>query len=390
MASNITSLFIECGFPLRNSRWSWGARNNIGILLRTWTDQLSGNGKYVPVLRKQSAERLNFTLGYQERVSHLRAMWAGDIAGYLLMVSPEDDSVSPRKIRSFEADKVIAIKSLVVVDGDNIWAELGEEVKVPAIHRHAVKFRTFASSDVFPSMAVAPPRPQSTAAYIQTLPKMRNWLIDVARRGATVTYAQARSPFGLKTFEHRHAMDKIGNECVDSHEPILTSLIVDDGGRCSPGFFKEFGRDDEEERRLCYEFWHSVDSQASVPPGAGNSVGASAETTDSLQHRAIRFGKVAMRPDQARFRQRVFVKWSGKCVITGCNVTEALDAAHKDGRNWIDGHNTADDGYLMRKDIHALYDRKLLTVELDGRISFDPRVVEHYMEFAKNKISAIG
>ncbi len=193
---------------------------------------------------------------------------------------------------------------------------------------------------------------------------MRRWLIEVARRGGTVSYAEARAPFGLKTFEHRHAMDRIGHQCVDSHEPILTSLIVDDEGVCSPGFFKEFGVDDAKERRLCYEFWCT----------RGDENNAVSTAMESIQQRAVRFGLVAQRPDQARFRQRVFIKWGGKCVVTGCAIVEALDAAHREGRSWMDGHNEADDGYLMRKDIHALYDRKLLTIGSDGKLIFDAKV----------------
>ena len=48
---------------------------------------------------------------------------------------------------------------------------------------------------------------------------MRQWLIDVARRHQTVTYAEARAPFKLRTLEHRHAMDRIGHECLDAGEP---------------------------------------------------------------------------------------------------------------------------------------------------------------------------
>jgi hypothetical protein len=57
----------------------------------------------------------------------------------------------------------------------------------------------------------------------------------------------------------------------------------------------------------------------------------------------------------------------GMCVISGCNVDKALDAAHKKGRSWREGHNRAEDGFLLRKDLHALYDHNLLRISEDGR-----------------------
>ena len=51
-------------------------------------------------------------------------------------------------------------------------------------------------------------------------------------------------------------MDRIGHACLEAGEPILTSLIVaKDSQRCSEGFFKEFLRDDVQERQDCYVFW---------------------------------------------------------------------------------------------------------------------------------------
>jgi hypothetical protein len=286
-----------------------------------------------------------------------------------------DPAAKPREIADDDPTTVQALKSLFEDDHGAIWAELGERLPVERLPRHAATYR------VRPSLAGFPLRTQrsassatkaSNAAYIAQLPAMRAWLIEVAKRGGTVTYAEARKPFGMKTFEHRHAMDRVGHECVDAGEPILTSLIVDpDTGRCSDGFHKEFGRDDALERADCYAFWQEGAGAARIDAGA-------------LREAARKFAQVELRPQQRAFRSRVFLAAGGACHVTGCRIVAALDAAHRRGRRWQDGHNTAQDGWLLRKDIHAMYDAGLLHIDDNGAVAFDPSVREHYLAYAKD------
>lgn len=91
-----------------------------------------------------------------------------------------------------------------------------------------------------------------------------------------------------------------------------------------------------------------------------------------------RFAQVEVRPQQAQFRVAVFRACMGRCVVSGCDVPEALEAAHRTGRDWRAGHNGAEDGLLLRRDLHALYDSGLLLVGEDGKISLDERVRVHY------------
>ncbi|MDZ4040911.1 PAAR domain-containing protein [Burkholderia gladioli] len=83
----------------------------------------------------------------------------------------------------------------------------------------------------------------------------------------------------------------------------------------------------------------------------------------------------------------VYLACEGACVISGCTVVKALDAAHKHGRNWKLGHNSASDGYLLRKDLHALYDNHLLWISDDGAVELHPTVFEHYKQFSGVKLT---
>lgn len=383
---SISKFLARLGFPLHNTRWSWGARSDLGVLLTTWADDLDETGRFVRVLGWRSQGRS--PAGLNERKDHLRTLWSGGLAGYAVIATAQDTTAQPRKIRSYDNANVRAIVSLVAQPDGSIWAEIGEDVPVKRLKKHAASHRLVPGEGAFP-IARVPSKTfkASSAAYIVKLPAMRQWLIDVARRGGTVTYAEARTPFGLRSLEHRHAMDRIGHECVDAGEPILTSLIVDETtNRCSEGFFKEFRRDDAEERQDCYAFWPAPGAGTAEPQGsrkAAPTTPGGAPPEESLQARAARFAKTAVRPEQAAFRRRVFLEHKGACAVTGCTIPEALDAAHRQGRDWRLGHNSGADGLLLRKDIHALYDAKLVSIDDNGTVMSRLDVEAHYRDYLR-------
>lgn len=377
----ISVFFDRLGFPLHNTRWSWGARSNLGVLLKTWVDDLDESGRYVRVLGGQPPGRLSS--GLSERIEHLRTLWSGGLAGYAVIATAKDTKAQPRRIALYNAGNLRAIVSLVARPDGSVWAELGEEVPVKLLAKHAAKHRLIPAYGPFPEGPRMKVFKDSGAAYIAKLPVFRQFLIDVARRGETITYTKVRAPFDLRTLELRHVMDRIGHACVDAGEPILTALIVNPKtGGCSPGFFNEFRRDEFSERADCYAFWSPLG--AKLASGVGVEAAASGEeqaADDVLREQAARFANVEIRPEQAAFRRRVFLAHKGMCAVTGCTIWAALDAAHRKGRDWRRGHNSGDDGLLLRKDIHALYDAGLLTIDDRGAIRFEPDVVAHYRQY---------
>lgn len=66
-------------------------------------------------------------------------------------------------------------------------------------------------------------------------------------------------------------------------------------------------------------------------------------------------------------------------------IPEALDAAHRHGRDWRRGHNRGVDGLLLRKDIHALYDAELVSIDDSGEVVFAPNVLAHYRDFVRKR-----
>lgn len=72
--------------------------------------------------------------------------------------------------------------------------------------------------------------------------------------------------------------------------------------------------------------------------------------------------EVRDRLGQSEFRDNLLNSYGGKCAISGCEVVEALEAAHIDP--WSNSESQdASNGLLLRADLHTLFDRNLLGIE---------------------------
>lgn len=71
--------------------------------------------------------------------------------------------------------------------------------------------------------------------------------------------------------------------------------------------------------------------------------------------------EIELRMAQAAFRLAVGERCGWKCILSGVTLREVLDAAHLPGRNWRI-HNAADDGILLRADLHRLLDSGLAEI----------------------------
>lgn len=225
--------------------------------------------------------------------------------------------------------------------------------------------------------------PDGMAPYHAKLPAMRHWLIEVARKADTATYGALMAAFSLDRFNLRTALGALGHETHHRGEPILTALVVNAAtGRCSAGLEREFGVvDDEAERQRLYQYWRrNPDTSMTDLEPAGNS----------LEQRASKFARQAVRPEQAAFRKRVYLASNGMCAVSGCSIGRALDAAHIKGRDWRKGHNKAGDGLLLRKDLHALYDCGLLEIDKAGVVSLRDAARDHYCSYEGKSIATVA
>ena len=296
-----------------------------------------------------------------------------------MIAEAKDTNAEPRTIKSYRDDKVFPITHLEMMANGTIAAVLGEPVLVTHLSQHARTYHTAAGEGPFPVDDSQRSGLSSISSYKEKLPSIRAWLIEVSRRRGAVTYAEVMDRFGLTYYPLLHTMSQLGKACQQAGEPILPALIVDKTtGHCSQGLFGEFHiDDDEQERQRCYDRW-SAHETGKGPPAAENA-------TD-FKRREARFAMVEIRPMQAAFRQAVFAACKGRCVISGCAVPEALEAAHLVGKDWRRGHNRSSDGLLLRRDLHALYDSGLLRITAVGRIELDDRLLAEYGDLADSHV----
>jgi hypothetical protein len=73
---------------------------------------------------------------------------------------------------------------------------------------------------------------------------------------------------------------------------------------------------------------------------------------------------IAGRRGQTEFRKKLLEKYK-KCVVTGCDVTDVLEAAHIEPYA-SGGDPKVQNGLLLRSDIHTLFDLDLLGINPDG------------------------
>jgi predicted restriction endonuclease len=86
---------------------------------------------------------------------------------------------------------------------------------------------------------------------------------------------------------------------------------------------------------------------------------------------------IALRQGQPAFRNALIDAYEGRCAITGCEVREVLEAAHiSPYRGTHTNHVT--NGLLLRADIHTLFDRGLIRVDRNYRVSASPEVAAAY------------
>ena len=75
------------------------------------------------------------------------------------------------------------------------------------------------------------------------------------------------------------------------------------------------------------------------------------------------------RPDQRRFRRALLEAYGGRCALTGCDVADALEAAHV--ADWR-SENDPGAGILLRADLHRLHERGLLVIDGDYTVRSSP------------------
>jgi hypothetical protein len=110
------------------------------------------------------------------------------------------------------------------------------------------------------------------------------------------------------------------------------------------------------------------------------AIGSSAPHSVLPRGRVRRLREVVQRQGQPNFRNRLLEAYGSRCAVTGTDVPEVLQAAHIEPYDGMPT-NVVSNGLLLRADIHDLFDRGLVWVADNFKISLDKRL--HDTEYGK-------
>lgn len=104
-------------------------------------------------------------------------------------------------------------------------------------------------------------------------------------------------------------------------------------------------------------------------------------------HDSRKYHKGLARPEQAAFRGGVMELYGSKCAITGCAVQEALEAAHVIPVSESGGY-APDNGVLLRRDIHRLFDLNLVAIDPEClEVNIADEIANDYGDYAKSPVN---
>ncbi len=113
-------------------------------------------------------------------------------------------------------------------------------------------------------------------------------------------------------------------------------------------------------------------------PVAAEFSGAPASDDEKVRY-ALRRERIG----QQRFRNQLFDAYAGRCAVSGCNVDEALEAAHIENYSGPKSQIVSN-GILLRRDLHSLFDAHLISfdwcaaiINFAGRIFCSIRTMRH-------------
>jgi len=94
--------------------------------------------------------------------------------------------------------------------------------------------------------------------------------------------------------------------------------------------------------------------------------------SDAVDDRRRVLASIVRRRGQPAFRSALLQAYGGRCAMTGCDVTDALEAAHIHPY-FGPASNAVSNGLLLRADVHTLFDLYLVAVSPDSlRIAVAP------------------
>ena len=103
-----------------------------------------------------------------------------------------------------------------------------------------------------------------------------------------------------------------------------------------------------------------------------------------------KYHKSLARPEQPAFRAGVMEIFGSKCAITECMAQDALEAAHVIPVSEGGGY-APDNGILLRRDIHRLFDLNLVAIDPEClEVNISDQIANDYSQYAESVVNLPG
>lgn len=113
---------------------------------------------------------------------------------------------------------------------------------------------------------------------------------------------------------------------------------------------------------LLFDISSNDSTLSSITPDEGYTQKEAEEyTISNKDEREVIQRAIKLRRGQQNFRKELLKKYNNTCLITGCKITDILEAAHINPYRGNQDNHTSN-GLLLRADIHTLFDLNLLGI----------------------------
>lgn len=157
------------------------------------------------------------------------------------------------------------------------------------------------------------------------------------------------------------------------------------------GFFSAKDREGNDRDGIKF-FFKRKEAVLKIKPKELNTLATVAEPLKDYDHKmpnkTERKGLVTSRVGQGAYRKRIIYRWDGQCAVTGFDKLNTLIASHivPWAQSTDDERLDVDNGILLSPNYDALFDRRLITFENNGKIILSDKIETQAFE----KIAVTG
>lgn len=364
----------KLGLTLKSFRWSWDASNPGVVVMKLWEGNRDAKNKdRIEVWEPPPWEKPS-TAARNERRESIDRIWAGAQAFAVIRAGNGRQDADPYQ---YDGDFLYRITRIEADRDDHKFAVLGQGVTIDEFLARPIDSRRLKiqASDLETLLralgtltVVTKNKDSEVEANFRPRPGHPTDMLDgkwtgepkrmVPGRGFVLHLVEREKTIWLG--EYRGCMPETGSR---------NSLIVGNA-QCFEVPDLDLSSPDQSNLRQVLKQPGAVTYSYFGPKDWAEDEGDQHEVSGSLQGLTYRIAEVMQRLHQAAFRRAVFGKHGHRCIVTGCEAAELVEAAHLNGRSWVEGQNSADDGIPLRVDIHRAYDAGLIRLDERNRISY--------------------